>query len=61
MFRFPTSIVVRIGFEKTEYTVEETEGVVSLKVTVLEGELDREVAVVISTDSGSAKRMFTLT
>jgi hypothetical protein len=48
------SIAVRIGFDPTAYSVNEGDGVVTLEVAVLDGVLETEVVVRISTNNGSA-------
>lgn len=45
-----------IGFERTQYAVEENDGQVVVKVLVLEGALTGNVLVRFNTSSGSAQR-----
>ena len=45
---------VTIGFEQEVYTVRENDNTVSVCAVVLEGELEREVAMVVTTQSNNA-------
>ena len=45
-----------IGFEETEYTVQENGGSVSVVVSLLDGQLSDDVTVVFTTEDGTATR-----
>ena len=49
-----SSIVVQIGFNQTEYVVLEGDGVATVYVVVLQGDLQRSVSVTFSTIPGTA-------
>ena len=51
-FEFFTAVV--IGFEMEEYTVFESDGVVTLVVSVMEGNIRTSINVSLSTINGSA-------
>ena len=51
-FEFFTAVV--IGFEMEEYTVFESDGVVTLVVSVMEGNIRTSISVSLSTINGSA-------
>ena len=51
-FEFFTAVV--IGFEMEEYTVFESDGVVTLVVSVMEGHIRTSITVSLSTINGSA-------
>ena len=51
---FPFPVEVTIGFSPEAYTVTEDDGIVTLRVAVLEGELGISVCVNISLISGTA-------
>ena len=53
VFSFTTSVVT-IGFNKTAYSVSEDASSVSVTVSVLNGTLDRDVIVTLSTVNGTA-------
>lgn len=46
-------VVVRIGFSPTDYTVFESDGVVTVFVAVLEGSLQRRVPVTFVTNANT--------
>jgi len=51
-FEFFTAVV--IGFEMEEYTVFESDGVVTLVVSVMEGNIRTSITISLSTINGSA-------
>ena len=51
---------VIIGFEMEEYTVFESDGVVTLVVLVMEGNIMTPITVALSTVNGSALGKFTV-
>ena len=52
--KFNSPSAARIGFESTEYVVDEDDGSVTVVVSILDGELSGDVLVNISTTDGSA-------
>jgi hypothetical protein len=61
MLRYIMSLlpaVIRIGFQPDTYSVSEGDGVVTLEVAVLEGALDRDLIVKVTTSDGTATCKF---
>lgn len=50
--------VITVGLDNTTYTVPEDGGVVQVCVEILEGELEQEAEVTLSTNDGSAAGIY---
>jgi len=51
--------VIRVGFDPVIYTVNETEGVVTVCVSVMDTLIGGPISVFLSTEPGTASGMFT--